>query len=41
MKNKFSKNYDDLLEIYKNFHQEGTKWGNAKETFDGRSLKKF
>ena len=41
MKNKFSKNYRDLLEVYKNFHQEGTKWGNAKETFDGRSLKFF
>ena len=41
MKNKFSKSYDDLLGVYKNLHQEGTKWGNAKETFDGRSLKKF
>ena len=41
MKNKFSKNYGDLLEVYKNFHQKGTKWENAKQTFDGRSLQFF
>ena len=41
MKNRFSKNYGDLLEVYKNLHQKGTNWGNADQTFDGRSLKFF
>ena len=38
MKNKFSKNYEDLLEVYKNLHQKGTKWGNAEKTFEGRNV---
>jgi len=41
MKSKFSKDYQELIEIYKNLHAKGSYWGNANSTFDGKSLKFF
>ena len=40
-KNLFSKEYQDILEIYKEFPSKGTDLENAKNTFDGKSLKFF
>ena len=41
MKNKFSENYQDLIKIYADMHNNGTDWNNAEDTYDGRSLKYF
>ena len=41
MKNKFSKNYQNLIKIYADMHKNGTDRDDAKDTFDGKSLKYF
>ena len=41
MKNKFSENYQNLIKIYADLHKNGTTWDDAKDTFDGKSLKYF
>ena len=41
MKNKFSENYQNLIKIYADMHNNGTIWDDAKSTFDGKSLKYF
>ena len=41
MKNKFSKNYNDTVKVYKKLHEKGTNWEDAKYTFDGKSLQFF
>ena len=41
MKNKFSENYQDLIKIYTDMHNNGTHLANASNTYDGRSLKYF
>ena len=39
--NLFSKEYQDILEIYKELHLNGTELDTAENTFDGKSLKFF
>ena len=41
MNNYFSKEYKDVLEIYKKLHISGTEFDSAENTFDGKSLKFF
>ena len=41
MKSKFSENYHNLIKIYADMHKSGTDWDDAKDTFDGKSLKYF
>ncbi len=41
MKNYFSKEYKDTVEIYKKLHLNGTGFDSAENTFDGKSLKFF
>ena len=41
MKNKFSENYQNLIKIYADMHNNGTIWDDAESTFDGKSLKYF
>ncbi len=41
MNNYFSKEYTDILEIYKKLHLNGTEFDSAENTFDGKSLKFF
>ena len=41
MDNYFSKEYKDILEVYKKLHLNGTELDSAENTFDGKSLKFF
>ena len=41
MKNKYSENYQNLINIYADMHNNGTIWDDAESTFDGKSLKYF
>ena len=41
MKNKFSENYQNLIKIYADMHNNGTIWDDAESTFDGKSLQYF
>ena len=41
MKSKFSENYQNLIKIYADMHNNGTIWDDAESTFDGKSLKYF
>ena len=41
MNNYFSKEYKDILEVYKKLHLNGTELDSAENTFDGKSLKFF
>ena len=41
MKNNFSENYQNLIKIYADMHNNGTIWDDAESTFDGKSLKYF
>ena len=40
-KNNFSENYQNLIKIYADMHNNGTIWDDAESTFDGKSLKYF
>ena len=37
----FSQEYENLINSYKKMHQEGTQYDDAKNTFDGKSLRFF
>ena len=41
IKSIFSKEYEEILNIYKKLHLDGTELDSPEKTFDGKSLKFF